>query len=64
MGLKYPTRLRLGFSHLNDHKNHDTLEVESIVYYFLHCLYYNEIYKTLVDTVKKSTNISVFNLSD
>ena len=32
MGLKYPTRLRLGFSHLNDHKNHDTLEVESIIY--------------------------------
>ena len=57
MGLKYPTRLRLGFSHLNDHKNHDTLEVESIIYYLI-------IYKTLLDTVKKSTNISVFNLSD
>ena len=57
MGLRYPTRLRPGFSHLNDHKNHDTLEVESIIYYLI-------IYKTLLDTVKKSTNISVFNLSD
>ena len=76
MGIKYLTRLRLGHSHLNDHKfRHNfqdclnllcpcSLEVESTIHYFLHCQYFNDIHKTLLDTVKKITNISVSNLSD
>ena len=72
MGIKYLTRLR----HLNDHKfRHnfqDSLnqfcpcspDVESHIHYFLHCQYYNGIRKTLLDTVKKITNITVSNLSD
>ena len=76
MGIKYLTKLRLDFSHLNDHKfRHNfqdclnplcacSLEVESIIHYFLHCQYYNAIYKTLLDTVKKISNISVSNRSD
>ena len=76
MGIKYLSRLRLGLSHLNDHKFiHNfqdclnplcprSLEVESTIHYFLHCHYYNDIHKTLLDTVKKITNISVSNLSD
>ena len=76
MGIKYLTRLRLGLSHLNDHKfRHNfqdclnplcpcSLEVESTIHYFLHCQYYNDIRKTLLDIVKKITNINVSNLSD
>ena len=76
MGIKYLTRLRLGLSHLNDHKfRHNfqdclnplcpcSLEVESTIHYFLHCHYYNDIRKTLLDIVKKVINISVSNLSD
>ena len=55
MGIKYRTRLRLGFNHLNDHKfRHNfqdclnplcpcSLEVESAIHYFLHFQYYNDI---------------------
>ena len=69
MGIKYLTRLRLGLSHLNDHKFRYNfqdclnllcpcnLEVESTIHYFLHCHYYNDIRKTLLDTVKNITNI-------
>ena len=71
MGIKYLTRLRLGQSHLNDHKfRHnlkdclhplypESLEVESTIHYFLHCHYYNDIPKTLLDTVKKITNVII-----
>ena len=74
--IKYLTRLRLGLSHLNDHKfRHNfqdclnplcpcSFEVESTIHYFLHCQYYNDIRKTLLDTVKKITNISISNHSD
>ena len=76
MGIKYLTRLRLGLSHLNDHKfRHNfqdclnplcpcSLEVESTIHYLLHFQYYNDIRKTLLDTVKNITSISVSNLSD
>ena len=69
MGIKFLTRLRLGLSHINNHKfihNFQDclnalcpcgLEVESTIHYFLHCQYYNDICKTLLDTVKKITNI-------
>ena len=76
MGIKYLTRLRLGLSHLNDHKfRHNfqdclnplcpcSLEFDSSIHYFLHCQYYNGIRKTILDTVKKIPNISVSNRSD
>ena len=60
MGIKYLTRLRLGLSHLNDHKFRynfqDCLnplcpcsleEFESTIHYFLHCQYYNDVRKIL-----------------
>ena len=68
MGIKFLTRLRLGFSHLNEHKFkhnfHDclnplcscSLEVESTTQFFLHCKYYNDIRKTLLDIVKEIVN--------
>ena len=54
-GLKLLTRLRLGLSHLNEHRfNHNfkncinplctcSLEVESTSHFFLHCHYYDSI---------------------
>ena len=52
-GLRLLTRLRLGLSHLNEHRfNHNqncinplcicSLGVESISHFFLHCLHYND----------------------
>ena len=76
VGIKYLTRLRLGLSHLNEHKfRHNfqdclnplcscSLEVETTNHYFLHCHYYNDIRKTLLDTVKKTTNICLSDFSD
>ena len=76
VGKKYFTRLRLGLNHLNDHKfRHNfqdclnplcscSLEVETINHYFLHCHYYNNICKTLLDTVKEITNICLSDFSD
>ena len=58
-GLKLLARLRLGLSHLNEHKfNHNfkdcvnllcycSLEVESVSYFILHCHYFIDIRKTL-----------------
>ena len=76
VGIKYLTRLRLGLSHLNEHKFRQnfqdclnplcscSLEVETINHYFLHCHYYNNICKTLLDTVKEITNICLSDFSD
>ena len=76
VGIKYLTRLRLGLSHLNEHKfRHNfqdclnplcscSLEVETINHYFLHCHYYDNICKTLLDTVKEITNICLSDFSD
>ena len=37
-GLKFLTRLRLGLSHLNEHKfRHNFVETEDSSHYFLHC---------------------------
>ena len=67
-GIKFLTRLRLGLSHLNEHKSkHNfrdclyplcscSLEVESTTHFFLLCKYYNDIRKTLLDTVKEIVN--------
>ena len=76
VGIKYLTRLRLGLSHLNEHKfRHHvqdclnplrscSLEVETTNHYFLLCLYYNDIRKTLLDTVKEITNKLFSDFSD
>ena len=76
VGIKYLTRLRLGLSHLNEHKLrhnfHDcltplgfcSLEVETTNHYFLHFHYYNDIRKTLLDTVKEITNIYLSGFSN
>ena len=76
VGIKYLTRLRLGLSHLNEHKfRHNfqdylnplcscSLEVETTNHCFLHCHYYNDIRKTLLDTVKEITNTCLSNFND
>ena len=61
LGLRLLTRLRLGLSHLNEHKfNHNfkncvnplctcSLEIESASHFFLHCDHYNNIRSTLLN---------------
>ena len=75
VGIKYLTRLRLGLSHLNEHKfRHNfqdclnpfctcSLEVET-TNHFLHCHYYNNIRKTLLHTVKEITKICLSDFSE
>ena len=76
VGVKYLTRLRLGLCHLNEQKFrynfqqclnplcYCSLEVETSNQYFLYCHYYNDIRKTLLDTVKEITNICLSDFSD
>ena len=64
IGLKYITRLRLGLSHLNEHRfNHNfenclspkcicSSENESTLHFFLHSHYYISIRKALFEEVK------------
>ena len=73
--LKLLTRLRLGVSHLNEHRfNHNfdscinslcpySLEVESTKHFFLHCHHYTNIRKTLLNTVEMIDG-SILNVSD
>ena len=63
-GLRLLTRLRLGFSHLNEHKfNHNfkecvnplcscSLKVESVSHFLLHCHYFTDIRKTLFNELQ------------
>ena len=63
-GIKLLTRLRLGLSHLNEHKFkhgfNDTInpicicggDIESINYFFLHCPEYCEARQTLFDNIQ------------
>ena len=74
-GVRLLTRLRLGLSHLNEHRfNHNfegcinplctcTLEVESTNHFFLHCHYYNNIRKTLLDDLRV-INVNILKLSE
>ena len=74
-GVRLLIRLRLGLSHLNEHRfNHNfegcinplctcTLEVESTTYFFLHCHYYNNIRKTLLDNFRV-INVKILKLSE
>ena len=76
VGIKYLTRLRLGLSHLNEHKfRHNfkdclnplcscSLEVETVIHYFLHCHYYNIIQRTLLDTANEIINKNLSDLSE
>ena len=64
IGLKFLTRLRLGLSHLNEHKlKHNfkdcvnplcscSLEIESPSHFFLHCHCFTIICSTLLDDLK------------
>ena len=76
VGLKLLTkRLRLGLSHLNQHKfNHNfrdclnplcscSLEVESVSHFFLHCHYYSTIRSTLLNELQ-SIDINLLNQED
>ena len=61
--IKFLTRLRLGLSHLNEHRfKHNfqsclnplcscRLEVESTTHFFLHCHFFNTFRQTLLHTV-------------
>ena len=74
-GLCLLTRLRLGLSHLNEHRfNHNfqncinplctcSLEVESTSHFFMHCLYYNNIRATPLNELK-SVDENILKLSD
>ena len=75
VGLKLLTRLRLGLSHLNQHKfNHNfqdclnplcscSLEVESVSHFFLHCHYYSNIDPTFLNELQ-SVDINLLNQED
>ena len=64
IGLKLLTRLRLGFSHLNEHKfRHNfldclnplctcSLETEDTIHYLLHCLHFSQQRLDLINSVK------------
>ena len=74
-GIKLLTRLRLGLSHLNEHKfNHNfddcvnpfctcSLEPESTSHFFLHCHHYNTIQSILFKDLN-SVDKNLFKLSD
>ena len=75
LGLKLITRLRLGLSHLNEHRfKHNfndcinplctcSLDIESTVHYFLHCNYYNSARISLLNDLN-SVDRTLFNLSN
>ena len=73
-GLRLLTRLRLGISHLNEHRfTHNfqncinplctcSLKVEPTSHFFLHCLRYNDIRATLLNDLK-SVDQNILKLS-
>ena len=75
LGLKLITRLRLGLTHLNEHRfNHNfnncitppctcSLDTESTLHFFLHCNYYNSARIFLLNDLN-SVDRSLLNLSD
>ena len=74
-GLKLLIRLRLGLSHLNDHKfNHNfrdcinplcscSLSVENNVHFFLHCYHFSLQRQTLMNNIK-SIDKGIIHASD
>ena len=65
LGIKFLTRLRLILSHLNEHKfKHNfqnclnplcscSLEIESTIYFFLHCHFFDKFRQILLETDEK-----------
>ena len=65
LGIKFLTRLRLGLSHLNEHKfKHNfqnclnslcfcSLEVKSTIHFFLHCHLFDKFRQIVEETVAK-----------
>ena len=63
--IKFLTRLRLGLSHLNEHKFKPNfqnclnplcsccLEVESTIHFFLHCHFFDKFWQIFLETVEK-----------
>ena len=77
IGLKFLTRLRLGLSHLNEHKfKHNfqdcvnplcscSLETESLSHFFLHCHHFRNILVTLFDDLQSvDRNIPSFSVNE
>ena len=68
IGIKLLTRLRLGLSHLREHKSKhgflDTINpccdcganVESTVHFFLHCTFYDDLRTTLLNKIRTIDN--------
>ena len=75
LGIKLLTRLRLGFSHLSEHKfRHNfadslnllcscSLETESTLYFFLHCQNYTTLRRALM-TDLKNFNDTIMSLNE
>ena len=75
VGLKLLTRLRLGLSHLNEHRfNHNfkncikflrscSLEIESTSHFLLHCHNYTNIRLTLLNSIAEIIG-NTFNIND
>ena len=75
IALKLLTRLRLGLSHLNEHRfNHNfqdcinplcmcSLEVESTAHFFLHCHHYHNIRAKLLNSLEV-TDTNLLKLSE
>ena len=75
VGLKLLTRLRLGLSHLNEHRfNHNfqncinplcscSLEIESTFHFLLHCHHYTNIRVTLLNSIAEIIG-NTFNIND
>ena len=75
MRLKLVTRLRLGFSHLNEHRfNHNfqscinslcscSLAIESTIHFLLHCHHFSYICSTLLNSINEVLG-SITNISD
>ena len=75
LGIRLLTRLRLWHNHLNEHRfshNFDNcinplctciLEIESTTHFFLHCHFYRNIRKTILDDFNE-ININISNFSE
>ena len=75
VGLKLLTRLRLGLSHLNEHRfNHNfqscinplcscSLAIESTTHFLLHCHHFSNICSTLLNSINEVLG-SITNISD
>ena len=78
MGLNLLTRLRLGLSHLNEHRfNHNfqsyinplcscSLAIESITHFLLHCHHFSNIRSTLLNSINEvlGSTTKISDLSD